>query len=249
MSIISNLFGKRKPDLPPVDFGVLKCDVHSHFIPGIDDGAPTVEAGLELLRAMEGLGFRKVWTTPHSMADGYRNPPEVILGGLEKLRRAAQAAGIALEVQAAAEHYLDHDLQERVARRQLLTIGQDMLLFELAFINEPSVLLDIVFQMQTQGYTPVLAHPERYTYWHADTRMMEKLKDRGVLFQLNTIALGGAYGPAVQKAAERITDKGWYELLGSDCHGMKHIEALEAVRTAPYLHKLIDSGKLVNAKL
>lgn len=249
MSIISNLFGKRKPDLPPVDFSVLKCDMHSHFIPGIDDGAPTVEASLELLRAMEDLGFRKVWTTPHSMADGFKNPPEVILGGLEKLRRAAKEAGIALEIEAAAEYYLDHALQEKVAKQQVLTIRQDLVLFELPFISEPAVLLDLVFQMQTQGYTPILAHPERYNFWHTDTGMMEKLKDRGVLFQLNTIALGGAYGPAVQKAAERITDKGWYELLGSDCHGMKHIEALQAVRTAPYLHKLIDGGKLMNAKL
>ncbi|MBP8823025.1 MAG: histidinol phosphatase [Flavobacteriales bacterium] len=249
MGLFSNLLGRRKPDLPPVDLGLLECDVHSHFIPGIDDGAPTVEASMELLRAMHDLGFRKVVTTPHSMADGYRNPPEVILGGLEKLRRAVKGSGIPLEVEAAAEYYLDHALMENVASQKLLTFGRDMVLFELPFLSEPAVLFNLVFEMQTQGFRPVLAHPERYTFWFADLAPLEKLKDRGVLFQLNTIALGGAYGPAVKKAAERIIDKGWYELAGSDCHGMKHIEALQAVRTEPYLHKLMDSGKLINAGL
>lgn len=249
MGILGNLFAKGRPALPPVDLGVLKCDVHSHFIPGIDDGAPTVEASLELLRAMCDMGYAKVVTTPHSMADGYRNPPEVILGGLEKLRRAVKEAQLPMEVNAAAEYYLDHALQEKVAAQQLLTFGTDMVLFELPFVSEPAVLLNVVFEMQTQGYQPVLAHPERYPFWHTNTDTMEKLKDRGVLFQLNFIALAGAYGPAVKKQAERIIDQGWYELVGSDCHSMKHIEAMQAARTEPYLHKLIDGGKLLNATL
>lgn len=249
MNLLKHFFAKRRPDVPPLDYGVLKCDVHSHFIPGIDDGAPTIEAGLELLQAMYDLGFRKVVTTPHSMADGYRNPPEVILGGLEKLRHAAKQAGQPMEVDAAAEYYLDHALQEKAAKQELLTFGQDLVLFELPFIGEPLVLMNIVFELQTQGYTPVLAHPERYTFWHTDTGTMAQLKDRQVLFQLNTVALAGSYGPAVKKAAERIIDKGWYELVGSDCHSMKHIEALDKARTEPFLHKLVDSGKLINATL
>jgi tyrosine-protein phosphatase YwqE len=249
MGLLGKLFGKGGHTMPPVDLSVLKCDIHSHFIPGIDDGAPTVEASLELLQAMYNLGYRKVITTPHSMADGYKNPPEVILGGLEKLRRAVKEANLPMEVDAAAEYYLDHALQEKVAAQKLLTIGTDMVLFELPFVSEPAVLLSLVFEMQTQGYQPVLAHPERYPYWYADTGMMEKLKDRGVRFQLNIFALAGAYGPATKKAAERIIDKGWYELAGSDCHSMKHIDAMEAARTEPYLHKLIDSGKLLNPKL
>ncbi len=247
--MFGNLFGKRKPSLPPLDLGLLKCDIHSHFIPGIDDGAPTVEVSLELLHAMHHLGYRKVVTTPHSMADGYKNSPEVILGGLEKLRRSVAESGLEMEVDAAAEYYLDHALLENTAAQKLLTFGTDMVLFELPFLSEPSVLLTLVFEMQTQGYRPVLAHPERYSFWHTDMGSMEKLKDRGVLFQLNMIALAGAYGPAVQKAAEKIVDKGWYELVGSDCHSMKHIAAMEATRTEPYLHKVVESGKLVNAML
>ena len=249
MGLLGNLLGKSTPALPPVDLGVLQCDVHSHFIPGIDDGAPTLEDGLDLLRAMHELGYRKVVTTPHSMADGYKNAPEVILGGLEKLRRAVKDDGLDIEVDAAAEYYLDHDFLEKTSAQKLLTFGTDKVLFELPFISEPVMLLNAVFEMQTQGYQPVLAHPERYQFWYADLGMMEKLKDRGVLFQLNIIALMGAYGPAAKKAAERIADRGWYELVGSDCHSMKHIEALRAARTEPYLHKLIAGGKLLNPTL
>ncbi len=249
MSILGKLFGKGHAALPPVDLGLLKCDVHSHFVPGIDDGAPTIEASMELPRARHVMGYQKVTTTPHTMPDGNKPPPEVILGGLEKLRRAVEEDGMALEVEAAAEYYLDHDFLEKITAQKLLTFNTDKVLFELPFISEPAVLLSAVFEMQTQGYRPVLAHPERYTYWETDHSTMEKLKDRGVIFQLNAIALMGAYGPATKKAAEKIIDKGWYELVGSDCHSMKHIAALEAARTEPYLHKLIESGKLVNATL
>jgi tyrosine-protein phosphatase YwqE len=103
--------------------------------------------------------------------------------------------------------------------------------------------------MQTQGYKPVLAHPERYTFWHQDVSTMEKLKERGVLFQLNTVALMGAYGPGARKAAEKLIDAGWYELLGSDCHSMNHVEAIKATLGEPYLHKLLASGKLRNTTL
>jgi tyrosine-protein phosphatase YwqE len=249
MGVMGSLFGKGRKAMPPADLGVLKCDVHSHFIPGIDDGAPTIEAGLELLRAMHAFGYEKVVTTPHSMADGYRNPPEVILSGLEKLRREAKEQDIDIEVDAAAEYYLDHELLENATAQKLLTFGTDMVLFELPFVSEPAVLMTAVFEMQTQGFRPVLAHPERYPFWYADTSVLEKLKDRGVLFQLNMIALMGAYGPAARKQAEKIIDLGWYNLVGSDCHSMKHIEAMQVARTEPYLHKLIDGGKLLNATL
>src|SRR5690606_19324374 len=134
MGIFSGLFGKKDRDLAPIDLAVLGTDVHSHFIPGIDDGSPHLEASIEMLTAMAELGYRKVITTPHSMADGYRNTPEIILGGLEKLRAGARSAGIDIEIEAAAEYYLDHELEQRVVKKEVLTFGKDLLLFELPFI-------------------------------------------------------------------------------------------------------------------
>ncbi|MBK7945354.1 MAG: capsular biosynthesis protein [Flavobacteriales bacterium] len=249
MGLFSGLFGKKEAALGPADLSVLRCDVHSHFIPGIDDGSQNLEQSMEMLRAMHELGYRKVITTPHSMADGYRNSPAIILGGLEKLRREVEAQGLSIEVDAAAEYYLDHDLERKVLDGEVLTFGDRLLLFELPFLSEPSILLTLVFQMQTQGYKPVLAHPERYSFWYNDFSKYERLKDRGVLFQLNLIALSGAYGPKAKEIAERLIDAGAYELIGSDCHNMNHVEAIRNTLTRPYLHKLIASGKLLNAGL
>ena len=154
-----------------------------------------------------------------------------------------------MEIDAAAEYYLDHELEQKVADRKVLTFGDDYLLFELPFISEPAVMSSVIFQMQTAGYRPVLAHPERYTFWYHDFSKYERLKERGVLFQLNTIALSGAYGPQAKQIAERLIDAGHYELLGSDCHGMNHVQAIKNTLARPYLHKLIASGKLLNSTL
>ncbi len=249
MGLLTNIFGKKEPELGPADLGVLGTDVHSHMIPGIDDGAQTLAQSIEMLTAMRALGYSKVITTPHSMADGYRNSPAIILGGLEKLRAEVRSVGLDIEVDAAAEYYLDHALQEQVTAGAVLTFGERLLLFEVPFIGEPAMLRQVVFQMQTQGYHPVLAHPERYSFWYNDFSKFTELKERGVLFQLNLIALSGAYGPQAKQLAERMIDAGYYELLGSDCHNMNHVQAIHNTLTRPYLHKLIGSGKLLNSTL
>ncbi|HOY29808.1 MAG TPA: histidinol phosphatase [Flavobacteriales bacterium] len=249
MGLFSKLFGSREAPLGDADLSVLRCDVHSHFIPGIDDGAQTMDQSMELLTAMAELGYTKVVTTPHNMADGYKNTPEIILGGLERVREEAKRRGIAMEVDAAAEYYLDHELEQKVTDRKVLTFGDNYLLFELPFISEPNMLLQVIFTMQTAGYRPVLAHPERYGFWHNDYEKYLRLKERGVLFQLNTIALAGAYGPGAKDIAERLVDDGHYEFLGSDCHSMSHVQAIKNTLARPYLHKLISSGKLLNSTL
>lgn len=249
MGFFSKLFASKDASLPDADLSVLRCDVHSHFIPGIDDGAQTMDQSMELLTAMAELGYKKVVTTPHNMADGYRNGPEIILGGLERVRAELKLRGIAMEIDAAAEYYLDHELEQKVAARTVLTFGDNFLLFELPFISEPAVLLSVIFLMQTAGYKPVLAHPERYAFWYSDFTNYERLKERGVLFQLNMIALSGAYGVQAKQIAEKLIDAGHYELIGSDCHSMNHVQAIKHTLSRPYLHKLLASGKLLNSTL
>lgn len=248
MGLFSRLFSKSKPG-EPIDLGVLGTDMHSHFIPGIDDGSKTMRDSIEMITVMSELGYKKVITTPHIMGDFYRNTPEIINSGLEQVRRAVKEAGLDIEVEAAAEYYYDFELERKLDNERLLTFGNEYLLFEVSYMNSPENLDGLIFKMQTEGYKPVLAHPERYPYWFRDIKNFERLKDKGVLFQLNINSLTGYYSVETAKMAAQMIDKGWYEFAGTDCHHAGHLELLKKVRTSAILRKLVESGKLLNSTL
>jgi protein-tyrosine phosphatase len=155
MSIFGRLFGRKKETGAPVSLGSLKADMHSHVIPGIDDGAGTMQDSLDMLHAFAALGYEKVITTPHIMSDGYRNTPEIILGGLEKVRVAAKGAGIDIQIEAAAEYYLDEVFVSKLDKG-LLSFGGEKryVLFETSYVTQPMALSQTIFQLQTLGYTP-----------------------------------------------------------------------------------------------
>lgn len=239
----------RRSSLPPADLSVLKTDIHSHFIPGIDDGAKTMDESIAMLREMRALGYRKVITTPHIMSDGYRNTPEIILGGLEALKKAVKEAGIDIEVEAAAEYYFDYNFEKDLPQKNKLTFGDKYLLWEISFLNRPDNMFEAIFEMVTQGYKPVLAHVERYAFWHNNFLVYEDLASRGVLLQMNINSITGQYGPGTKKAAEWLIDNDLISFLGSDCHHMGHIEILKMALREKYMHKILASGKLLNSTL
>jgi protein-tyrosine phosphatase len=246
MGIFNKIFGKKEKVLPPADLSFLKTDVHSHFIPGIDDGAKTIEDSLELIGAMEKMGYTKVITTPHIMSDYYRNTPEIILGGLDLVRNALAKSGSKMQIEAAAEYYIDFDFQEKIKEKKLLTFGNNYVLFEMPFIGEPQILNTVIFDMQMAGYKPVLAHVERYQFWHQDYEKIQSMKDKGVLLQLNINSLSGYYSPQVRKLAEKMIDENMFDLLGSDCHHTGHIELMQKAITMPYFHKIMNYPGLIN---
>lgn len=232
-----------------MDMGRLHTDVHSHFIPGIDDGADTLDTSLELLTGMTELGYKKVITTPHVMSDYYRNSSDTIRRGCDQLREAAREKGIALEIECAAEYYLDMEFVQLIKQKDILTFGDKYVLFELPFLNEPPNLAEVVFELQMAGYKPVLAHPERYAYWHLDFEKYQTMQDKGVILQLNINSLTGHYSPEVKKVAQKLVNEEMIQLLGSDCHHKGHIGLLQhAVRTE-HLHQAVNTGKLLNPSL
>ena len=218
----------------------LGADMHSHLLPGLDDGAETVEHSLDLLRELRELGFRKLIMTPHIMGDFYKNTPESIRAALEQLRAAAAAAGLGdVELDCAAEYYLDEFLGHKLADgTEMLTFGGDKryLLFETSYMNEPLNLFETIFELKAQGYRPVLAHPERYTYLYGRFGEIEKLRqDHGVLLQVNLNSLAGYYSPAAKKVAEQLVDGGLVDFVGTDTHHLRHTETLRR-RTLPQPH-------------
>ena len=199
MSFFARIFSQSTSTNIPADLSALKCDVHSHFIPGIDDGAQTMDDSVALIKSFYDLGYKKVITTPHILADGYPNTPEIILSGLEKVRVALKNENIPIQIEAAAEYYIDFDFDRKIEQEKLLTFGKNYLLFEVSYINPPDNLERIIFKLLTSDYKPVLAHPERYPFWSGNFKRFEQLKEKGVLFQLNINSLTGYYSRQTKK--------------------------------------------------
>jgi len=244
------LFSKSKPATGKVDLSTLKVDKHSHLLPGIDDGSPDISTSLALIKGMMELGYTKLVTTPHIMWDMYKNTSEIILEKLEIVRAAVKAEGLNIEINAAAEYFLDDHVEKLVKNNTpLLTISGNMVLVEFSLAYPSHGLKDILFEMQMQNYQPVIAHPERYIYLEQNKDFYEELKDIGCLFQLNLLSLSGYYGKSPQALAEHLIKKGYYDLIGTDLHGFRHLEGLQNPALIAPLMKLLDSGKIKNQEL
>ncbi len=250
MGFLQNIFNRKKKEaIPFQDFGALITDIHSHLIPGIDDGSKSLDDSISLILGLQSLGYKKLITTPHVMFDYYRNDKEKILSGLKRLKEALVLHKIDMEVEAAAEYFLDDHFEELIKTKELLTFGKKMVLFELSFFEEPKLLDQIIFNLQLEGYQPVLAHPERYPYWHRSFSNYEKLIDKGVIFQANLGSFSGNYGPEVMKTAEKLVENNWISILGSDTHHMMHIQLFQTLKTNPVIQRLLNEDSLLNSKL
>jgi tyrosine-protein phosphatase YwqE len=242
------LFSKPKNVKP--DFGQFGVDMHSHLLPGIDDGSPDIATSLQLIRGMMNLGYKKFITTPHIMWDMYQNTPAIIREKLELVRAALKEEGLEVEIDAAAEYFLDDYVAGLVKNNEpLLTVSGKMVLTEFSMAYPSHSLKDILFDMQMQGYQPIIAHPERYIYLEKNKNFYEELKDIGCLFQLNILSLVGYYGKTVQELAQYLQKKGHYDLVGTDLHSFRHLDALQHPDLATHLQKLADSGNIKNLNL
>lgn len=247
---IFNIFSRRPKRLStPVDLGILGCDIHSHLVPNIDDGSKSIDDSINMISQLHAMGYKKIITSPHIMGDAYRNTPETILGGLAHVKTALAENNIPVEISAAAEYYLDADFEKKLDNEKLLTFGKNYLLFEVSYMNPPDNLYHIIFKMQLQGYKPVLAHPERYNFWHSEFDKYEGFIDKGVLLQLNINSLTGYYSIPTKKIAEQMIDKNMLSFLGTDCHHTGHIKLMNDAIYEPHLQKLVESGTLLNKTL
>lgn len=234
-------------DLDPLDFSVLKTDIHSHFIPGIDDGSPDMETTISLIKEMQGLGFKKVITTPHVMSDFYKNSSDIILKGLTDIRSELKVQNINMEIEAAAEYYIDYDFEQKIGKEKFLTFGDNYILVELSFMEAPKNLFDIIFKLQLEGYKVALAHPERYAFFTMDD--YEELVNRGVLLQINWLSIIGYYSPQIEQKTKDLISADMVRFIGSDCHNMNHAELYKKCQTTKAWHDLNNSSKLLNNTL
>ena len=244
------LFSKSKTGAGKAAFSILKADMHSHLLPDIDDGPPDINTSLELVKGMMELGYTKLITTPHIMWDMYKNTREIILEKLEVLRSAVKNEGLDVEINAAAEYFLDDHVHGLIKNKEpLLAVSGNMVLVEFSLAYPSHSLKDILFDMQMQSYQPIIAHPERYIYLERNKELYDDLKNTGCLFQLNLLSLTGYYGRTQQDLAHYLIKKEYYDLVGTDLHHLRHLEALHSRDLAVQLQKLIDTGKIRNNQL
>lgn len=217
-------FLKSKPvlkDLIPQHY----VDIHSHILFGIDDGAKTIEDSDFLMQSLLDIGFSKCITTPHTIEHVWNNTRKSITEKLEEVRSLSPELTGKTGLKAASEYMLNDSFVHLFQNEPLLTLKDNYVLVEIPYISPPLQLFDMIFQLQLAGYTPVLAHPERYTFFHHNFSEYNKLKKAGCLFQLNLLSAMGYYGPDVAATAEKLLKKGMIEFTGSDVHHKNHIEA------------------------
>ncbi len=243
MGLFNSLFPKKKTSGNP-----LKWDMHNHILFGIDDGSKTIEYSLEMARQFVDNGYHKLVATPHIMADYYPNNRTIIQEKADALNKALKEHRINLEIQFAAEYYMDEMFLEKVDNNEeLLTFHGKHLLIETSFMNRPMFFNKLVFELKTKGYTPVFAHPERYVYLHQNYAEVEQLMQQGLKLQINLLSLIGYYSPQVKKLAQWMVKNGYYHFLGTDAHTVEQLKLLPEV----YRNKVFDSidfDKVENAK-
>jgi protein-tyrosine phosphatase len=228
----------------------IAVDVHAHILPQLDDGANDIEQSVAIIKSMYAMGYRKIIATPHVMSGYYNNAPEDILQALHVLKIVLKRRNVNVEIEAAAEYYLEDELFRLIERKEVLTFGGDKkyLLFEASFVSRPSYILESALKIKQAGYTPVLAHPERYNNLN-DSEVLHRLAFNGLLFQVNIGSLTGYYSKQTQELAEMLVNKKMIAFLGTDCHSETQLESIKAAIDLPIYQRAIRQNLLNNSLL
>ena len=217
-------FNSKKPvlaELIPNNY----VDIHSHLLPGIDDGSPNIETSIQLITALQKIGFSEFITTPHIMELIWPNTATQIVHHLAETNNYLAQSGCTAQLAASAEYMMDGHFYSTINQKKILPLKDNYVLVEMSYINPPLHLYETLFELQVHGYQPVLAHPERYAFYHSKLEEYTKLKNAGCLFQMNLLSSVGYYGAAVSKAADYLIQNTMIDFVGSDVHHHKHVAA------------------------
>ena len=237
-SIFNSLFKRQRQPL------FFATDIHCHILPGIDDGAPAADYGAELVMRMSAWGLSRIIATPHVVGEVYENTPESISAALTRLQESMHAKGIPTTVQSAAEHRLDDLFSRNIIADTLISHPGKHVLIENSFMQEARDIDSIVIRLTNRGYIPIMAHPERFVYYHsANLKRYFELHRLGVRFQVNLLSIAGRYGSEPRHVAERLIEAGIVDFFGTDVHRHEHCDAIEAFLSSRNYDKLLNAIK------
>jgi len=230
---------------------LVEVDLHSHLIPGIDDGAKDMERTIALILELQAMGYKKLITTPH-VSDMFPNTTKTILKGYQELKEELKKQKIDIEIEVAAEYYADETFELLLQEKDILIFGKEKkyLLFELSYFTRPQELESLIFEIKLAGYTPVLAHPERYTYFHHDIEEYKELKaTTGVLFQINLNSIVEYYSKEVAEVSKSLINQGLVDFIGSDVHHKRHTKYLQKSLNSSYYKRIFKFNTILNNSL
>lgn len=235
-------FFKRKPSKYS-DFSEVAIDMHSHLVPSVDDGAQDLSASINLISKLKELGFSQLITTPHTLQDYHPNTKDTLQGAFKTL---VDTLPKGTNIRLSSEYYLDEQFQSQMEADSLLPLPGNRLLIEFSQIARPHNLEEIIFEIGLKGYQPILAHPERYLFFHQHFDYYKRLKELGVELQVNAMSLTTHYGKGINQIAEKLIDNDMIDFIGTDIHHEKHIDVLKRVPAKKHFERLIQSGTLKN---
>jgi protein-tyrosine phosphatase len=224
----------------------IAADMHNHLLPGIDDGSPDVETSLQLIDVLLELGYQKFVCTPHIILEIHPNDKETISNAWQVLKDGLQSKGLNVPVAYAAEYMLSFDFDEILEQGNILPFGNKQVLIEMSYAVESPNIKEAIFTLQTKGYKPILAHPERYPFYFNRMQNYEELVDAGCDLQVNMLSLTGYYGKPIKNMAEKLIDKGWISWVGTDIHHHRHLAALMQLSNDKKVLRYLD--KITNLK-
>ena len=223
-----HIFSKKKY---LVDYLHNFVDIHNHILPGIDDGAKNVQESIDLIRGFKELGITNMVATPHIMSNLYPNTKETITSSLDLLTNELLANDLKdISIEAAAEHMIDDSFKELLEQGEVMSMRKQYLLVEMSYLQPSINFDDAIKSIMKKGFFPILAHPERYGYWHTNKANYSKYKKKGVQYQLNLLSLSDYYGPEVQRMALYLLDHGLIDYIATDIHRREQIEFLKEIK-------------------
>lgn len=241
--MIFNLFKSRPTlsELIPKGF----VDIHSHILPGIDDGAKNIKESVELISKMKKLGFSKIIGTPHTYTGLYDNTNDSIQNAFNNLKGDLD---VDIKLDYASEYMLNNEIIYSAKNKKLLCLKKNYVLVEMSYLSPPTNLYEIIYELKVNGYSPILAHPERYLFYKNNFSEFNRLKENGLMFQVNLLSSTGYYGKDVLRLVNKLLENNLIDFVGSDIHNINHIRSFNnKVRISK--KKLLEKSILKTAEV
>lgn len=242
-------FFKSKKTTPDLSF--IGVDMHSHILPQLDDGSQSMDDSIHFLEELQEMGYEKFICTPHTLAEVHPNSPKTILPRLAEVKAELKKRNIDIPIHAASEYMVDVSMEAKLnAGEQMLTMGGGKyMLIEMSYLAESANIENVVFELQTKGIQPILAHPERYNFYHHNFAKYHRMKEMGCLMQSNLLSFLGYYGKHVQITAEKLAKEKLVDLLGTDLHHERHLNALKELASQKSFYKMVEGLNIRNREL